>query len=232
MPGARPAARAEPLPPTRGSRHDEERRSGSARGTAVVGRPERRRCDDGREPAGRGGGAGPRGGGGLVTGGRPGELVADRGDVHRDRARSRCCSTWPSRCRPTGSRRCCSARRSRGWSRSCDRSRSRALPAPGGPQPPRDDRLRGLRCAPSRRPSGRRCAGCGRHRYQMNEVGRCLDVLPALGARERAVTAPAGAGRPRHRRRAGAAPRPVPVRLRAPDGEAPSATGAGLPLSR
>ena len=53
-------------------------------------------------------------------------------------------------------------------------------PHPGGPQPPRDDgfrpALRGF--AVAEQEALRRL--CARHRYQMNEVGRCLDVLPAL----------------------------------------------------
>ncbi len=53
-------------------------------------------------------------------------------------------------------------------------------PRPGGPQPPRDDRFRPALCAfavAEREALSRLCA---EHRYQMNEVGRCLDVLPAL----------------------------------------------------
>ena len=53
-------------------------------------------------------------------------------------------------------------------------------PRPGGPQPPRDDGFRpALRAfALAEGDALRRL--CGRHRYQMNEVGRCADVLPAL----------------------------------------------------
>ena len=53
-------------------------------------------------------------------------------------------------------------------------------PRPGGSQPPRDDRFRPALCAfavAEREALSRLCA---EHRYQMNEVGRCLDVLPAL----------------------------------------------------
>ena len=53
-------------------------------------------------------------------------------------------------------------------------------PRPGGPQPPRDDGFRpALRAfAIAEEEALRRL--CGQHRSQMNEVGRCLDVLPAL----------------------------------------------------
>ena len=53
-------------------------------------------------------------------------------------------------------------------------------PRPGGPQPPHDDRFRPALCAfaTAERAALRRL--CAEHRYQMNEVGRCLDVLPAL----------------------------------------------------
>jgi hypothetical protein len=53
-------------------------------------------------------------------------------------------------------------------------------PRPGGPQPSRDDRFRpALRtfALQQREALGRLCR---QHRYQMNEVGRALDVLPAL----------------------------------------------------
>ena len=53
-------------------------------------------------------------------------------------------------------------------------------PRPGGSQPPRDDRFRPALCAfavAEREALNRLCA---EHRYQMNEVGRCVDVLPAL----------------------------------------------------
>jgi hypothetical protein len=53
-------------------------------------------------------------------------------------------------------------------------------PRPGEAQPPRDDGFRpALRAfAEAEAEALRRL--CGQHRYQMNEVGRCLDVLPAL----------------------------------------------------
>ncbi len=53
-------------------------------------------------------------------------------------------------------------------------------PHPGGPQPPRDEEFRPALCAfaTAEREALRRL--CAEHRYQMNEVGRCLDVLPAL----------------------------------------------------
>jgi hypothetical protein len=53
-------------------------------------------------------------------------------------------------------------------------------PRPGGPQPPRDDRFRpALRAFALAEEEALRQL-CRQHRYQMNEVGRCLDVLPAL----------------------------------------------------
>lgn len=54
------------------------------------------------------------------------------------------------------------------------------FPRPDGPQPPRDA---GFRAALHEFAVAERAALarlCGEHRYQMNEVGRCLDVLPAL----------------------------------------------------
>jgi hypothetical protein len=53
-------------------------------------------------------------------------------------------------------------------------------PRPGGPQPARDDRFRpALRAfALEQREALHRL--CEEHRYQMNEVGRSLDVLPVL----------------------------------------------------
>jgi len=54
------------------------------------------------------------------------------------------------------------------------------FPGPDGPQPPPD---RGFRSALHEFVLAERDALarlCGEHRYQMNEVGRCLDVLPAL----------------------------------------------------
>ena len=53
-------------------------------------------------------------------------------------------------------------------------------PRPGGPQPPRDDRFRPALCAFATAEREALSRLCAEHRYQMNEVGRCLDVLPAL----------------------------------------------------
>jgi len=58
---------------------------------------------------------------------------------------------------------------------------ARHYPAPGGPQPPPDPGFGAelAEFADARRDRVRELAG--RHRYQMNEVGRCIDVLPVLG---------------------------------------------------
>jgi hypothetical protein len=53
-------------------------------------------------------------------------------------------------------------------------------PRPGGPQPPRDDGFRPALHAFARAEGDAVRRLCGLHRYQMNEVGRCADVLPAL----------------------------------------------------
>jgi hypothetical protein len=57
---------------------------------------------------------------------------------------------------------------------------ARYFPRPGRPQPPHDDGFRpALRAfAMAEGKALRRL--CREHRYQMNEVGRCLDMLPAL----------------------------------------------------
>ena len=58
---------------------------------------------------------------------------------------------------------------------------ARHYPVPGGPQPPSDPGFGAelAEFADARRDRVRELAG--RHRYQMNEVGRCIDVLPVLG---------------------------------------------------
>jgi hypothetical protein len=53
-------------------------------------------------------------------------------------------------------------------------------PRPGGTQPPRDDGFRPALRAFCRSRAGALARLCGEHRYQMNEVGRSLDVLPVL----------------------------------------------------
>lgn len=53
-------------------------------------------------------------------------------------------------------------------------------PVPGGPQPPRDDGFEPALRAFARAEAPAIAALCAAHRYQMNEVGRSLDVLPAL----------------------------------------------------
>ncbi|MGZ8751114.1 MAG: DUF2332 family protein, partial [Pseudonocardia sp.] len=53
-------------------------------------------------------------------------------------------------------------------------------PHPGGPQPPRDDGFRPALRAFARAEEEALRRLCRQHRYQMNEVGRSLDVLPAL----------------------------------------------------
>jgi len=54
------------------------------------------------------------------------------------------------------------------------------FPHPGGPQPPRDDGFRPALRAFARAEQETLRRLCRQHRYQMNEVGRSLDVLPAL----------------------------------------------------
>ncbi|MGY1621041.1 DUF2332 domain-containing protein [Geodermatophilus sp. SYSU D00965] len=53
-------------------------------------------------------------------------------------------------------------------------------PEPGRPQPPEDDDFRPALRAFARAHAPALQQLCRRHRYQMNEVGRCLDVLPVL----------------------------------------------------
>ncbi len=58
---------------------------------------------------------------------------------------------------------------------------ARHYPSPGGAQPPQDPAF-GAELATFARARRDDLAGlCASHRYQMNEVGRCADVLPALG---------------------------------------------------
>ena len=69
------------------------------------------------------------------------------------------------------------------------RTLARHYPVPGGPQPPSDPGFGAelAEFADARRDRVRELAG--RHRYQMNEVGRCIDVLPVLGRIAAARTA-------------------------------------------
>jgi hypothetical protein len=62
-----------------------------------------------------------------------------------------------------------------------DTAIARHYPAPGGAQPPFDPGFAAelAAFAAARSDAVRELAG--RHRYQMNEVGRCIDVLPVLG---------------------------------------------------
>jgi hypothetical protein len=53
-------------------------------------------------------------------------------------------------------------------------------PRPAGPQPPRDDGFRPALRAFARTEQEALRRLCRQHRYQMNEVGRSLDVVPAL----------------------------------------------------
>ncbi|MGY1703574.1 DUF2332 domain-containing protein [Geodermatophilus sp. SYSU D00697] len=55
-------------------------------------------------------------------------------------------------------------------------------PRPGATQPPEDDGFRPALRAFARAHGPELTELSGEHRYQMNEVGRCLDVLPALAA--------------------------------------------------
>ncbi|MGE0300571.1 DUF2332 domain-containing protein [Pseudonocardia sp.] len=68
--------------------------------------------------------------------------------------------------------------------RRIDELRPRPLtayyPVPGGSQPPRDGGFRPALHAFALAEAQAIGALCAGHRYQMNEVGRCLDVLPAL----------------------------------------------------
>ena len=58
---------------------------------------------------------------------------------------------------------------------------ARHYPAPGGPQPPSDPGFGAELAAFAAARRDRVAELAGRHRYQMNEVGRCVDVLPVLG---------------------------------------------------
>jgi hypothetical protein len=59
---------------------------------------------------------------------------------------------------------------------------ARHYPHPGGPQPPRDPGFGAELAAFARERRAEIAELCAVHRYQMNEVGRCADVLPVLGA--------------------------------------------------
>jgi hypothetical protein len=58
---------------------------------------------------------------------------------------------------------------------------ARHYPVPGGAQPPADPGFGAELAAFAAAHHDEVVALCGRHRYQMNEVGRCADVLPVLG---------------------------------------------------
>lgn len=58
---------------------------------------------------------------------------------------------------------------------------ARHYPEPGGGQPPPDPSFRSELAAFARARRDDLAGLCASHRYQMNEVGRCADVLPALG---------------------------------------------------
>src|SRR5690348_13664980 len=58
---------------------------------------------------------------------------------------------------------------------------TRHYPQPGGPQPPYDPGFGAELAAFAAARPARVRELAGRHRYQMNEVGRCIDVLPVLG---------------------------------------------------
>jgi hypothetical protein len=58
---------------------------------------------------------------------------------------------------------------------------ARHYPVPGGPQPPHDPGFGAELAAFAAERRERVAVLCGLHRYQMNEVGRCVDVLPVLG---------------------------------------------------
>jgi hypothetical protein len=62
-----------------------------------------------------------------------------------------------------------------------DTAIARHYPAPGGPQPPFDAGFGAELAAFAAARSDEVRELAGRHRYQMNEVGRCIDVLPVLG---------------------------------------------------
>ena len=63
-----------------------------------------------------------------------------------------------------------------------DTAFARYFPRPGGTQPPDDGRFPEAAAAFAREERDALAALCAGHRYQMNEVARCLDVLPVLGA--------------------------------------------------
>jgi hypothetical protein len=58
---------------------------------------------------------------------------------------------------------------------------ARYYPTPGSGQPPLDDGFRPALAAFARAHAGELARLCREHRYQMNEVGRCADVLAVLG---------------------------------------------------
>lgn len=58
---------------------------------------------------------------------------------------------------------------------------ARHYPVPGGPQPPRDPGFGAELASFAAARRDRVALLCARHRYQMNEVGRSIDVLPVLG---------------------------------------------------
>lgn len=58
---------------------------------------------------------------------------------------------------------------------------ARHYPVPGGTQPPPDHRFGAELAAFAAERRDEVVQLCGLHRYQMNEVGRCVDVLPVLG---------------------------------------------------
>lgn len=58
---------------------------------------------------------------------------------------------------------------------------ARHYPVPGGAQPPADPGFGAELAAFAAARREKIAQLCGLHRYQMNEVGRCVDVLPVLG---------------------------------------------------
>jgi hypothetical protein len=62
-----------------------------------------------------------------------------------------------------------------------DTDLARHYPRPGGQQPPRDPGFGRELAAVARHHRAELGELCAGHRYQMNEVGRCADVLPVLG---------------------------------------------------
>ncbi|GAA1879005.1 hypothetical protein GCM10009836_70520 [Pseudonocardia ailaonensis] len=61
-----------------------------------------------------------------------------------------------------------------------DEPLARHFPVPGGAQPPRDPGFAAELGAFARAHRDELAALCAEHRYQMNEAGRCADVLPVL----------------------------------------------------